>query len=120
MQCNKTYWEWFVTTDQKSTKNSEWPSVTESNLESWRESAQKSAPNGNVDQLGWNTPDGIHLKALYTAADTEDLKYKNSLQVLSHLFAVRRRRCTQFAHGRFDNMLDFLLLKNPMRFIAKH
>jgi hypothetical protein len=79
MQCNKTYWEWFVTTDQKKTTNSEWPSVPDSNLENWKESAQKSAPNGNVDQLGWNTPDGIYLKALYTAADTEDLKYKNSL-----------------------------------------
>jgi methylmalonyl-CoA mutase len=79
MQCNKTYWEWFVTRDKKSTTNSEWPSVTKSNLESWKDSAQKSAPNGNFDQLGWNTPDGIHLKALYTAADTEDLQYKNSL-----------------------------------------
>jgi methylmalonyl-CoA mutase len=48
-------------------------------MEDWKKSAQKSAPDGKVDELGWQTPDGIHLKALYTAADTEALQYTNSL-----------------------------------------
>jgi methylmalonyl-CoA mutase len=48
-------------------------------MEDWKKSAQKSAPNGKVDELGWQTPDGIHLKALYTATDTEALQYTNSL-----------------------------------------
>ena len=51
--------------------SSDWPRVPESNLEAWTKSAQKSAPNGDVDQLGWKTPDGIHLKALYTTDDIE-------------------------------------------------
>ena len=50
-----------------------WPDVPKSNLDAWKTSAQKSAPKGNVDELGWKTPDGIHLKALYTSADTDGL-----------------------------------------------
>ncbi len=68
-----------MSTDKKSSANNSWPSVPESNMEDWKKSAQKSAPDGKVDELGWQTPDGIHLKALYTATDTEALQYTNSL-----------------------------------------
>lgn len=69
------------TSDKKSASNSSntWPNVPDSNLDAWKKSAQKSAPNGDVDKLGWQTPDGIHLKALYTAQDTEGLQYTHSL-----------------------------------------
>jgi methylmalonyl-CoA mutase len=69
------------TSDKKSASNSAntWPNVPDSNLDAWKQSAQKSAPNGDVDKLGWQTPDGIHLKALYTAEDTEGLRYTHSL-----------------------------------------
>ena len=62
--------------EKKSASNSSntWPNVPDSNLDAWKKSAQKSAPNGDVDKLGWQTPDGIHLKALYTAEDTEGLQ----------------------------------------------
>jgi methylmalonyl-CoA mutase len=53
--------------------------VPDCDLDAWKKSAQKSAPNGDVDKLGWKTPDGIHLKALYTAQDTEGLQYTHSL-----------------------------------------
>ena len=46
---------------------------------SWKKAASKSAPNGNPDALGWDTPDGIHLKALYTQGDLNNLPYVNSL-----------------------------------------
>ncbi|WP_251368083.1 methylmalonyl-CoA mutase [Polynucleobacter asymbioticus] len=65
-------------TPSSNTSNS-WPNVPDSNLDAWKKSAQKSAPNGDVDKLGWQTPDGIHLKALYTAEDTEGLQYTHSL-----------------------------------------
>ena len=68
-----------MSTDKNSSANNSWPSVPESNMEDWKKSAQKSAPGGKVDELGWQTPDGIHLKALYTATDTEALQYTNSL-----------------------------------------
>ncbi|WP_251368683.1 methylmalonyl-CoA mutase [Polynucleobacter sp. AP-Ainpum-60-G11] len=69
------------TNEKKSSSNASntWPNVPDSNLDAWKKSAQKSAPNGDVDKLGWQTPDGIHLKALYTAEDTEGLQYTHSL-----------------------------------------
>ena len=49
------------------------------NLEAWTKAAQKSAPGGNVDALNWITPDGISVKPLYTAEDTANLPYANTL-----------------------------------------
>ena len=79
MKCNKINQEYFVSSENKSSSNNLWPAFPESNLEAWKKAAQKSAPNGDIEKLGWNTPDGIQLKALYTAADTERLNYINTL-----------------------------------------
>ncbi len=68
-----------MSSGEKKSASTSWPNVSESSLDAWKKSAQKSAPNGKVDELGWKTPDGIHLKALYTSADTEGLQYANSL-----------------------------------------
>jgi len=68
-----------MSSSEKKSTSTSWPNVSKSNLDDWKKSAQKSAPNGKVDELGWKTPDGIHLKALYTSADTEGLQYANSL-----------------------------------------
>lgn len=62
-----------------NSKSNSWPDSKKVELSDWEKAAQKSAPNGNADVLGWNTPDGIHLKALYTAADSADLPYANTL-----------------------------------------
>ena len=48
-------------------------------LEDWTKAAAKSAPGGDVGALSWKTPDGIEVKPLYTAADTQDLRYANTL-----------------------------------------
>ncbi len=48
-------------------------------LEAWAKAAQKSAPGGDVSALNWTTPDGIVVKPLYTAEDTQDLPYANTL-----------------------------------------
>jgi methylmalonyl-CoA mutase len=63
----------------ESNASRKWPSVPNSDLDAWKKVAQKSAPNGDDNQLGWQTPDGIHLKALYTAEDIEGLQYTHSL-----------------------------------------
>jgi methylmalonyl-CoA mutase len=60
-------------------KPNSWPDSKKVELSDWEKAAQKSAPNGNTEALGWNTPDGIHLKALYTAADSAALPYANTL-----------------------------------------
>ena len=49
------------------------------NLADWERSAAKSAPGGDVNALNWQTPDGITVKPLYTADDTKDLPYTNTL-----------------------------------------
>ena len=55
------------------------PSFQPSTLADWQKAAQKSAPNGDVAALNWLTPDGISVKPLYTAEDTKDLPYTNTL-----------------------------------------
>jgi methylmalonyl-CoA mutase len=55
------------------------PEFQPASLEAWAKAAAKSAPGGQVDALNWATPDGLTVKPLYTAADTEGLPYTNTL-----------------------------------------
>ena len=55
------------------------PEFNAASLEAWHKAAAKSAPGGDVAALNWHTPDGITVKPLYTAADTADLPYTNTL-----------------------------------------
>ncbi|MBM3389779.1 MAG: methylmalonyl-CoA mutase [Betaproteobacteria bacterium] len=48
-------------------------------IEQWAQAAAKSAPGGDVSQLNWVTPEGITVKPLYTAADTDALPHANTL-----------------------------------------
>lgn len=50
-----------------------------SSLEQWHKAAAKSAPGGDVAALTWQTPEGLSVKPLYTAADTADLPYADTL-----------------------------------------
>ena len=50
-----------------------------SNLQAWAKAAAKSAPGGDLNALNWMTPDGIRVKPLYTAEDTQHLPYANTL-----------------------------------------
>ena len=68
-----------MSSEKKRPSGTLWPAVPDSNLEDWKKSAQQSAPNGDPEKLGWNTPDGIHIKALYTSADTQGLNYTDTL-----------------------------------------
>ncbi|MBV6423942.1 MAG: Methylmalonyl-CoA mutase [Steroidobacteraceae bacterium] len=49
------------------------------NLDAWRAAAARSAPRGEVDTLDWHTPEGLVVKPLYTAADTAQLPYADTL-----------------------------------------
>ncbi|MEY4757677.1 MAG: hypothetical protein RJA34_2575 [Pseudomonadota bacterium] len=55
------------------------PSFQTASLEAWEKAAAKSAPGGDVNALNWVTPDGISVKPLYTAADTHNLPYADTL-----------------------------------------
>ena len=55
------------------------PEFKPATLASWQQAAAKSAPGGDVAALSWVTPEGITVKPLYTAADTVDLPYADTL-----------------------------------------
>ncbi len=48
-------------------------------LTQWRQAAARSVPGGEVDALVWVTPEGLHVKPLYTAADTAGLPHTDTL-----------------------------------------
>ena len=48
-------------------------------LDAWAKAAAKSAPDGDLNALNWQTPDGIAVKPLYTADDVKDLPYTDTL-----------------------------------------
>ncbi|WP_416462541.1 methylmalonyl-CoA mutase [Rubrivivax gelatinosus] len=50
-----------------------------SSLEQWHKAAAKSAPGGDVEALNWQTPEGLTVKPLYTAADTAELPHADTL-----------------------------------------
>ncbi|MCM2296143.1 methylmalonyl-CoA mutase [Rhodoferax sp.] len=55
------------------------PEFQPASLDAWAKAAAKSAPGGDVNALNWLTPDGISVKPLYTAEDTQNLPYANTL-----------------------------------------
>jgi methylmalonyl-CoA mutase len=48
-------------------------------LEQWLQAARKSAPGADLEALTWITPEGLHVKPLYTAADLEGLEFTDTL-----------------------------------------
>ncbi len=55
------------------------PAFATATLDQWAKAAAKSAPGGQVDRLNWVTPDGLTVKPLYTAADTQGLPSADTL-----------------------------------------
>ena len=55
------------------------PEVPPVTLDDWQRAAAKSAPGGSLADLVWQTPDGIVVKPLYTAADLAGLPYADTL-----------------------------------------
>ena len=59
--------------------NSNNPDYPAADLAAWAKAAAKSVPGGRIEALDWHTPDGITVKPLYTAADTQNLAYAHTL-----------------------------------------
>ena len=49
------------------------------NLDAWEKAAAKQSPGGDVNNLGWHTPDGLLVKPLYTKQDVEGLPTADTL-----------------------------------------
>ena len=62
----------------------------------WRNLADRELRGRPLDALNWQTPEGIEVKPLYTAADLEELSHLDSLPGLSPF--VRGPRATMYAN----------------------
>jgi len=69
--------------------------LNSSSLAAWQKAAAKSAPGGNADALNWVAPEGVVVKALYTAADLKDLRYTDTLPGFAPF--VRGPQATMYA-----------------------
>ena len=65
------------------------------NLDAWAKAAAKSAPGGDLQALNWQTPEGISVKPLYTAADLQGLPHTDTLPGFAPF--VRGPQATMYA-----------------------
>ncbi len=70
--------------------------MTEPDLDRWRELAAKELKGADPDTLTWQTPEGIAVKALYSAADLEALETVGGLPGMEPF--VRGPRATMYAN----------------------
>ncbi|MDR2880914.1 MAG: methylmalonyl-CoA mutase family protein, partial [Azoarcus sp.] len=59
--------------------NTSQPETKQPDLDAWTKAASKQAPEGNIENLNWITPEGLTVKPLYTKADVEGLAYTDTL-----------------------------------------
>ncbi|MCP5092414.1 MAG: methylmalonyl-CoA mutase [Gammaproteobacteria bacterium] len=64
-------------------------------LEDWRALAQKECKGRSVEDLVWETPEGISIKSLYTADDLDGLQHLESLPGMAPF--VRGPKATMYA-----------------------
>jgi methylmalonyl-CoA mutase len=64
-------------------------------LDDWRALASKECKGQPLEELVWNTPEGIAIKPLYTAEDLEGLRHLDSLPGMAPY--VRGPRATMYA-----------------------
>ncbi|MCG2635230.1 MAG: methylmalonyl-CoA mutase [Gammaproteobacteria bacterium] len=48
-------------------------------FKAWQEAAEKSLRGRSLDEISWNTPEGIKVKPLYVAADLEEVEQLDTL-----------------------------------------
>src|SRR5205807_9499527 len=68
----------------------------EADLERWRELAAKELKGAEPESLAWQTPEGIAVKPLFTAADLEGLETVGGLPGIEPF--VRGPRATMYAN----------------------
>jgi methylmalonyl-CoA mutase len=66
-----------------------------SNPQSWEELARQQMKGKSADELIWETAEGIPVKPLYTAADTEQLAYTDTMPGMSPY--IRGPQATMYA-----------------------
>lgn len=71
-------------------------SVDKNDMEKWADAAAKELKGKSPDDLIWQTPEGIAVKPLYTAADLEGLEHVNTLPGFAPF--LRGPRATMYAN----------------------
>lgn len=71
----------------------------EANLKNWQALVQKQSKGLSADDLTWHTPEDIPLKALYTAQDTQDLEYTDTMPGMAPY--IRGPQATMYAGRRW-------------------
>jgi methylmalonyl-CoA mutase len=66
-----------------------------SSLTDWTALATKESKGKKIDDLAWNSLEGIKVKPLYTQVDTENLKYKDTMPGLEPF--MRGPKATMYA-----------------------
>jgi len=69
---------------------------SKADLGAWRKAAAQELRGQDVNSLIWETPEGIPIKPLYTAADLEELSYLDTLPGLPPF--MRGPRATMYAN----------------------
>ncbi|MDO5622678.1 MAG: methylmalonyl-CoA mutase [Paracoccus sp. (in: a-proteobacteria)] len=69
--------------------------MTKPTLDDWRKLAEKELKGKSPDSLNWDTLEGIEVKPLYTAEDTEGLDHMHSLPGIAPF--TRGPRATMYA-----------------------
>jgi methylmalonyl-CoA mutase len=64
-------------------------------LQDWQRAAAKAAPEGDATRLDWVTPEGLTVRALYTAADVAGLPHTDTLPGFAPF--VRGPQATMYA-----------------------
>jgi len=72
------------------------PKKRGADLTRWRELARAELRGADPDRLIWQTPEGLNVKPLYTAADIEKLEFANTLPGMAPY--VRGPRATMYAN----------------------
>lgn len=68
--------------------------IKERTVREWRELSTKECRGKSLDELTWETPEGIKLNPLYTKEDTEKLEFANTMPGFSPF--VRGPRATMY------------------------
>ena len=89
------------------------------NIKDWINSAEKELKEKKLEELFWETPEGIKVKPLYTEDDIKQLNHEIGLPGLPPYTRGPEQQCMLIDPGLLDNMLDFLLQRNQINFIKK-
>ena len=86
--------------------------------DTWRKQAEKELRGRRLDDLTWNTLEGIPVSPLYTADDVSGLDQLNTMPGIEPLPAVCVQQCTQGVLGPSVNTQVFPRPRNQTPFIV--